>query len=100
MNLLKLRRMRGLPVNQLSKMAGVSSATIAKIERGEKVRIHAIRRLAEALECQPSDIDPDLEPDPPADPHLAILVERWVDLSYTTRGQIMDMVERELGEER
>ena len=95
MNLLKIRRMRGLPVNRLSKMAGVSSATIAKIERGEKVRVHAIRRLAEALECQPSDIDPDLEPDPP----LALLVERWGDLSYTIRGQIMDMVERELGEQ-
>lgn len=100
MNLRKIRQARGLSVNRLAEMAGVSNTTIVKVERGQRVRIQAIHRLARALNCQPSDIDPDLEPDPPADPHLALLVERWEDLSYTTRGQIMDMVERELGEER
>lgn len=96
MNLRKIRQARGLSVNRLAEMAGVSNTTIVKVERGQRVRIQAIHRLARALNCQPSDIDPD----PPADQHLALLVERWVDLSYTTRGQIMDMVERELGEER
>lgn len=99
MNLKEIRSRRGLAVNVLAERAHVSTATIAKIERGEKVRLAVLLRLSEVLGCTPTDIDPDLDRsaamDPIGDPHLAQVIDAWDRLSFTTRGRILDLVAQE-----
>lgn len=44
---------RGISKTALSKKLGISSRTIAKIGRGEKIANHVLVRIAEFLDCQP-----------------------------------------------
>jgi transcriptional regulator with XRE-family HTH domain len=46
-----------LSANELGKAAGVAASTVLDIEAGAKPRLSTIRKLAEALNVAPSDID-------------------------------------------
>lgn len=47
---------RGINKTALTTELGISSRTIAKIGRGEKIASHVLVRIAEFLDCQPEDL--------------------------------------------
>jgi DNA-binding Xre family transcriptional regulator len=47
---------KGLKKTDLKKMAGLSTAAVAKFAKGEPVSLEIIERLCKALNCQPTDI--------------------------------------------
>jgi DNA-binding Xre family transcriptional regulator len=47
---------RGLKKNQMTEMAGISGATMAKLNTTEYVSLEIIDRLCAALDCQPGDL--------------------------------------------
>ncbi len=56
MTLRQHRVLRALTMLDLSKLAGVATATIVKIERGDTVRPSVYKKIAKALEIQPTEI--------------------------------------------
>lgn len=54
--LLDLMNKRGISKGEIQKMAGFSSATMAKISAGKPVSITVISDICRALGCQPGDI--------------------------------------------
>lgn len=55
-----LRQMRIrklLSANELGKLAGVAASTVLDIEGGAQPRLSTIRKLAQALEMAPTDIE-------------------------------------------
>lgn len=54
--LIDLINRRNMPRGELQKMAGISSATLAKLGKNEKVSLDVIDRICEALDVQPGDI--------------------------------------------
>ena len=46
----------GLHKSELGKQLGISSRTIAKIARGEKLSRIVIRKISDYLECEPDDL--------------------------------------------
>lgn len=55
-NLFALLNERRISKTGLAKMAGLSSATLAKLSKNEPVSIKIIEAICEALKCQPGDI--------------------------------------------
>ncbi len=47
---------RGLKKQQILKMAGISNATMAKLNTNEYVSLEIIDRLCSALNCQPGEL--------------------------------------------
>lgn len=47
---------KGMTKEQLRKAVNLSSTTIAKMGRGEKVSLDVIERICNYFECQPGDI--------------------------------------------
>jgi DNA-binding Xre family transcriptional regulator len=47
---------KGLKKTDLKKMAGLSTAAVAKFAKGEPVSLEIIERLCKALDCKPEDI--------------------------------------------
>jgi DNA-binding Xre family transcriptional regulator len=45
-----------LKKTDLKKMAGLSTAAVAKFAKGESVSLEIIKKLCKALDCQPTDI--------------------------------------------
>ena len=54
--LLDLLNKRGLSKGELQRMAGFSSATMAKLSKGETVTTEIIEKLCNCLDVQPGDI--------------------------------------------
>lgn len=52
----KRRLMAALSQRDLSKRAGVAASTIARIELGAEAYPSSLRKLAEALRCEPIDL--------------------------------------------
>jgi DNA-binding XRE family transcriptional regulator len=58
MKLQDLRRRRFLSRDELARMAGVSPTTVLHIEQGKVApKMRTARRIAQALEVDPSEID-------------------------------------------
>lgn len=54
----KMRESAGLTQAQLAKMVGTTSQNISQYERGiRKPKIETLRKIAEALECSPAELD-------------------------------------------
>lgn len=47
---------KGVTKTEFRLMAGLSSATLAKLGKGEHVSMDVLERICLALDCQPSDI--------------------------------------------
>ncbi len=47
---------RELKKNQIMEMAGISGATMAKLNTTEYVSLEIVDRLCKALDCQPGDL--------------------------------------------
>jgi DNA-binding Xre family transcriptional regulator len=47
---------RGLKKTDLKKLAGLSSAAVAKFAKGKPVSLEIIEKLCKALDCQPGDV--------------------------------------------
>ncbi|MGD0153139.1 MAG: helix-turn-helix transcriptional regulator [Thermacetogeniaceae bacterium] len=47
---------RGLKKNQIMEMAGISGATMAKLNTTEYVSLEIVDRLCKTLDCQPGDL--------------------------------------------
>ena len=47
---------RGLTKSALTKTLGISSRTIAKISRGEKIADNVLKRIAVFLDCAPEEL--------------------------------------------
>jgi transcriptional regulator with XRE-family HTH domain len=56
-----LRRRRVLTLRELGDRAGISKDTISRVERTGKAYPSTIRKLAEALDVDPSELVPDEE---------------------------------------
>ncbi len=54
--LLKKLKEKNMTRSTLADKLGVSSRTIAKISRGEKIADHVIKRIAEYFECEPQEL--------------------------------------------
>ena len=54
--LLSLRLRAALTQQQLGTQAGVRRATISVLENGGQCRITTVRKLADALRCEPSEL--------------------------------------------
>ena len=54
--LLDLMNKRSISKGTLQKMAGISSATVAKLSANEKVSLEVIEKICKALDVQPGDI--------------------------------------------
>lgn len=54
--LLDLLNKRGLSKGELQRMAGFSSATMAKLSKGETVTTEIIEKVCNCLDVQPGDI--------------------------------------------
>lgn len=54
--LFDLLQRRGLKKTDLLTLAGISSPTLAKLTKGENVTTDIIRKICDALQCQPGDI--------------------------------------------
>ena len=52
----KLTANREMNKTQLREQAGISSATLAKLSKNEKVSLDAIEKICKTLECDISDI--------------------------------------------
>jgi DNA-binding Xre family transcriptional regulator len=47
---------KGLKKTDLKKLAGLSSAAVAKFAKNEAVSLEIVEKLCKALDCQPGDI--------------------------------------------
>lgn len=54
--LLKLLIDREIKKQELMKLAGISSATMAKLNTNEYVSLEVIDKICKAIDCQPGDI--------------------------------------------
>lgn len=54
--LLDLMNKRGISKGELQKLAGISSATVAKLSANENVSLDVIEKICTALRIQPGDI--------------------------------------------
>lgn len=54
--LLKLLIEKNLKKTDLKKIAGLSSKTVAKLNKGEYIALEVVDKLCEELDCQPGDI--------------------------------------------
>ena len=52
---LKLKE-KGITISSLTKELGISSRTIAKLNRGEKIAGHVLKRIADYLSCEADDL--------------------------------------------
>lgn len=52
--IVKWRRAKVLTQQQVAQQAGITPATLCRIERGQRARIATVQAIAEALEVQPS----------------------------------------------
>lgn len=52
----RLRLFAALSQRELARRAGVSPATIGRIEDGEQAHPSTVRKLADALGCQPREL--------------------------------------------
>ncbi len=52
---LKLKE-KGITISSLTKELGISSRTIAKLNRGEKIADHVLKRIADYLSCEADDL--------------------------------------------
>ena len=54
----KLRKMKGLSQQKLSKLSGVDRSLISNMERGaaKNVTMRTLERLSVALDCEPKDL--------------------------------------------
>ena len=52
----KLLKDRGLNKSALGKLAGLSSATVSKLSKGENVHTDILVRLCRVLQCELNDI--------------------------------------------
>lgn len=54
--LLDMLNRRGMTREQLKTAAGLGSATMTKISKGESVTLSTINNICNVLQCQPGDI--------------------------------------------
>ena len=54
--LINLLESRKMSTNQLSKLTGLSSATMAKIRKGSNINTEVLTRICSALNCDLTDI--------------------------------------------
>ena len=54
--LLDLLNKRGISKGELKERSGISSATMAKISKGEFINTEVINRICSALDVQPAEI--------------------------------------------
>lgn len=54
--LLDLLNRKGMSKEDLRKEINVSSATMAKISKGESISLKVVASICEVLQCQPGDI--------------------------------------------
>lgn len=54
--LFDLLQRRGMKKTDLINLAGISSPTLAKLSKGDIVTTDVIRKICDALDCQPADI--------------------------------------------
>ncbi len=47
---------KGITISSLTKELGISSRTIAKLNRGEKIANHVLKRIADYLSCEADDL--------------------------------------------
>ena len=73
-NLFAMLSERGISKTGLAKMAGLSSATLAKLSKNEAVSIKIIEAICEVLKCQPGDII-SIKPDNGGETLLSRLLE-------------------------
>ena len=55
-NLVKILHEKGIKKSDLTKLLGISSRTIAKIGRGEKIADHVLQKIAAYLDCAVEDL--------------------------------------------
>lgn len=55
-NLLLRLENKGLTKTDLTSLLGISSRTIAKISRAEKIADHVLIKIADFLDCSPQDL--------------------------------------------
>lgn len=57
LNIRRMREERGLTLDRLGKLIGVSGGYLSELERGVKnINSRRIFQLSEALDCEPSDL--------------------------------------------
>ena len=55
-NLRDVRMRQFIPPSELAKLAGVSTMTIWRLERGGNTQVKTVRKLAKALDVKPGDL--------------------------------------------
>ncbi|WP_297022434.1 helix-turn-helix domain-containing protein [Thalassospira sp.] len=87
----KKRKARGLTLKQLAEIVGVSNQQISHLENGRRrLSVEWLLRIAEALECQPSDLL--VEPGKPHDARERAIIELFRELSEEQQEAFMQAV--------
>ncbi|SOC24567.1 helix-turn-helix domain-containing protein [Thalassospira xiamenensis] len=74
------RKARGLTLKQLAELIGASNQQISHLENGRRrLSVEWMHRIAEALECQPSDLL--VEPGKPHDVRERAIIELFREMS-------------------
>lgn len=55
-NLYRKLKEKGITISSLTKELGISSRTIAKLNRGEKIANHVLQKIADYLSCEADDL--------------------------------------------
>jgi transcriptional regulator with XRE-family HTH domain len=77
-----LRREHGLTQEALASRAGVDARTIRNAERGNRVDVETLKRIASALKVHASDL---ARPEEQSEgDHAAVAIQQWEDAFFTT----------------
>jgi len=77
-----LRRKHGLTQENLASQAGVDARTIRNAERGNRVDVETLKRLASALKVHASDL---ARPEEQSEgDHAAVAIRQWEDAFFAT----------------
>ena len=89
MRLKQIRISAGLTQEQLAEMAGVTQATISRLESGkDSITLRQIKNIAEALNVEPSDV---IAPNRPV--LMESLVERFRQLEPEKQKALMTLID-------